>query len=59
MCRNPPKAISYQSQRLDRIAIALQGGSVGYELEFCNARATRYHHCRMLEAGWGNRRPVV
>lgn len=41
------------TQKLDRISLALQGRTVGCELEFCNIRSPRCESCPMLEDGWG------
>jgi UDP-N-acetylmuramoyl-tripeptide--D-alanyl-D-alanine ligase len=40
------------TQRLDRVALALQGRAVGCEIEFCNLKGMRCEVCPMLERGW-------
>lgn len=44
------------NQRLDRVALALQGRTVGCEIEFCPLRMTVCETCSKLEVGW-ERRP--
>jgi len=39
-------------QRLDRIALALQGRPVGCGIAFCQVKEFRCHACPMLERGW-------
>ena len=40
------------TERLDRIALALTGSDVRCTIRFCDAKVTRCHHCKMLETGW-------
>jgi UDP-N-acetylmuramoyl-tripeptide--D-alanyl-D-alanine ligase len=40
------------TQRLDRVGLALQGRPVRCEIEFCNLRGVRCHACPALETGW-------
>jgi UDP-N-acetylmuramoyl-tripeptide--D-alanyl-D-alanine ligase len=40
------------TQRLDRVALALQGRTIGCEIEVCNMRSPRCDVCPMLESGW-------
>jgi UDP-N-acetylmuramoyl-tripeptide--D-alanyl-D-alanine ligase len=47
------------TQRLDRIALALSGRKVRCDIAFCNAMPVRCHRCPMLESGWGNLRVVI
>jgi UDP-N-acetylmuramoyl-tripeptide--D-alanyl-D-alanine ligase len=47
------------TQRLERITMALQGRTVICDLDFCDARATRCRFCKMLATGWDGRRQVV
>lgn len=47
------------TQRLDRIALALSGRKVRCDVAFCNAMPVRCHRCPMLESGWGNLRVVI
>jgi UDP-N-acetylmuramoyl-tripeptide--D-alanyl-D-alanine ligase len=47
------------SERLDRIALALQGRTVGCELTFCDSPLGRCDTCAMLEHGWGRIAPVL
>ena len=46
------------TERLDRIALALTGRTVCCDINFCNAMPTRCDHCPMLERGWKDL-PVV
>ena len=39
------------TQRLDRVALALMGRAVRCDISFCNVRL-RCEHCPMLERGW-------
>jgi UDP-N-acetylmuramoyl-tripeptide--D-alanyl-D-alanine ligase len=41
------------TQRLDRITLALLGRTVRCDLRFCNTKVARCDHCPMLERGWG------
>jgi len=47
------------TQRLGRIALALQGRPVRCDIGFCQVKALRCERCPMLEKGWGDRRPVT
>lgn len=47
------------TQRLDRISLALQGENVKCDIRFCDARVYRCDSCPMLRAGWGNRKVVI
>jgi len=47
------------TQRLDRIALALLGFEVRCAISFCDAKVTRCRHCKMLTTGWEGRRVVV
>jgi len=47
------------TQRLDRIALALIGRTVRCDISFCNAMPIRCHHCPMLERGWKGKRVVI
>lgn len=40
------------TQRLERIALALQGRTVGCEISFCSAAEIRCEECPMIERGW-------
>jgi UDP-N-acetylmuramyl pentapeptide synthase len=40
------------TQRLERIALLLQGRAVGCEIPFCSAADIRCEECPMLERGW-------
>ncbi|HEX6015342.1 MAG TPA: hypothetical protein VFY87_26795 [Geminicoccaceae bacterium] len=40
------------TERLDRVALALQGRPVRCTIEFCDLRGVRCQTCPMLEAGW-------
>jgi UDP-N-acetylmuramoyl-tripeptide--D-alanyl-D-alanine ligase len=40
------------TERLDRVALALQGRAVRCEIEFCNLKGVRCATCPMLETGW-------
>jgi UDP-N-acetylmuramoyl-tripeptide--D-alanyl-D-alanine ligase len=46
------------TQRLDRIALALAGRQVRCDLSFCKAMAVRCETCPMLERGWEGLRPL-
>ena len=39
------------TERLDRVALALQGRTVGCEIEFCDLRGVRCETCPRLETG--------
>ncbi len=43
------------TQKLDRIACALEGRRVRCEITFCQLGQFRCHACPMLERGWGGR----
>lgn len=47
------------TQRLDRVALALKGRRVRCDISFCNAMPTRCKHCPMLERGWNGLRVVI
>jgi len=48
------------SQRLERVALALQGGEVRCDIAACDAGAwTPCHRCPMLERGWDGLRVVL
>jgi UDP-N-acetylmuramoyl-tripeptide--D-alanyl-D-alanine ligase len=40
------------TQRLDRVALALQGRAIGCRIDFCRLTTTRCEGCPMLELGW-------
>ena len=40
------------TQRMERISLALMGQTVNCKIEFCNAMGTRCYRCPMLERGW-------
>jgi len=40
------------SQKLERIALALEGRPVRCMIESCDVRSTQCHACPMLEKGW-------
>ena len=40
------------TQRLERIALALQGRTVGCDISFCSAPDIRCERCPMVERGW-------
>jgi UDP-N-acetylmuramoyl-tripeptide--D-alanyl-D-alanine ligase len=46
-------------ERLERIALALEGRTVGCNLMVCNTPLGRCDSCPMLRHGWGTRTPVV
>ena len=48
-----------QSQRLGRVALALQGRPVKCTLGECDAKSTDCHKCPMLEKGWEGRRVLI
>lgn len=47
------------TQRLDRIACALEGRDVRCEIRFCQLHQFRCHQCPMLERGWDGGRGVT
>jgi len=47
------------TQRLDRVSLALQGRAVGCRVVSCSLRTVRCAGCAMLEAGWSAGRAVV
>ena len=47
------------TQRLERVSLALAGRQVRCELRFCNITPTRCEDCPMLERGWRGRSPAV
>jgi UDP-N-acetylmuramoyl-tripeptide--D-alanyl-D-alanine ligase len=47
------------TERLDRIVLALSGVDVRCTIRFCDARATRCRHCKMLERGWSTATPKL
>jgi len=47
------------TQRLDRITLALTGRTVRCDISSCNARAVRCEQCPMLEKGWKGLRIVI
>ena len=40
------------TQRMERISLALMGQTVNCKIEFCNSMGTRCYRCPMLERGW-------
>ena len=40
------------TERLDRVALALQGRQVRCAIEFCDLRGVRCETCPKLETGW-------
>jgi hypothetical protein len=40
------------TERLDRVALALQGRDVRCEIESCDLKGVRCQSCPMLETGW-------
>lgn len=46
-------------ERLERVALALAGRTVGCDLVVCNTPLGRCDTCAMLERGWGRWEPVV
>jgi UDP-N-acetylmuramyl pentapeptide synthase len=46
------------NQRLERIAMALEGRSVRCRLPTCHASSMRCHTCSMLERGWDGLLPI-
>jgi UDP-N-acetylmuramoyl-tripeptide--D-alanyl-D-alanine ligase len=40
------------TQRMERISLALMGQTVKCKIEFCNAMGTRCYRCPMLKRGW-------
>jgi hypothetical protein len=47
------------TQRLDRVALALMGRAVRCDIAFCNAMPMRCASCPMLERGWDGLRVVI
>ena len=47
------------TQRLDRISLALQGIRVKCDVRFCDSRVSRCDSCPMLSNGWGNKKVVI
>ena len=47
------------TQRLDRVALALEGRRIGCEIRFCRLKHRRCADCPMLESGWNGLRPVT
>jgi UDP-N-acetylmuramyl pentapeptide synthase len=47
------------TQRLERIACALEGRRVNCDIDFCPTRITSCRDCPMLERGWRGRRVVI
>jgi len=47
------------TQRLDRIALAIMGRKVKCDISFCNATLMRCDNCPMLERGWRGCRVVM
>ena len=45
-------------QRLDRVALSLEGRQVNCELKLCNSGVTRCANCAMLDVGWQGREPA-
>lgn len=43
------------TQRLERVALALQGRTVGCDLSMCDTRVSRCEDCSMLAGGWRQR----
>ena len=46
-------------ERLERVALALEGQDVGCDLVVCNTPLGRCDTCSMLRPGWGRLPPVV
>jgi UDP-N-acetylmuramoyl-tripeptide--D-alanyl-D-alanine ligase len=46
------------TQRMERITLALKGRTVRCGLSFCDARSTACENCPMLETGWGGHKIV-
>jgi UDP-N-acetylmuramoyl-tripeptide--D-alanyl-D-alanine ligase len=44
------------TQRLDRVVLALAGRRVGCTIKFCDVVRTRCDECPMLERGWNGLR---
>jgi UDP-N-acetylmuramoyl-tripeptide--D-alanyl-D-alanine ligase len=40
------------TQRMERISLALMGQTVNCKIKFCNAMGTRCYRCPMLKRGW-------
>jgi UDP-N-acetylmuramoyl-tripeptide--D-alanyl-D-alanine ligase len=47
------------TQRLERVALALMGRQVRCDIKFCDVIRTRCDDCPMLERGWQGRRVVI
>lgn len=47
------------TERLERVTMLLQGKTVECDIGFCNSGSTRCRNCRLLETGWGKRKPVM
>ncbi len=47
------------TQRLERIALILEGRTVKCDIPFCRAKRTRCFHCHMLESGWEGKRVLT
>jgi UDP-N-acetylmuramyl pentapeptide synthase len=47
------------TQRLDRVACALEGRQVGCQITFCQLHGFRCHRCPMLADGWGSDRATT
>lgn len=47
------------TQRLDRISLALEGIPVKCDIRFCDARAFRCHSCPMLKKGWEDKKVMI
>lgn len=47
------------TQRLERIALALEGRTVRCDISFCDTRVVACEECPMLERGWNGMRVVI
>jgi len=47
------------TQRLDRVVLALEGRRIGCEIRFCRLKHRRCADCPMLEPGWNGIEPVT
>jgi UDP-N-acetylmuramoyl-tripeptide--D-alanyl-D-alanine ligase len=47
------------TQRLDRVALALAGRQVRCQITFCDVKVRRCERCPMLERGWEGHRVVI
>ena len=47
------------TQRLERITLALAGRAVKCDIDFCDTRVLSCEECPMLERGWKGRRVVI